>query len=154
MTNSVGEQAQPLSSRRVRRTLLAKRLLLAAGTAFLAINIWTGGPLLSLWIGSRFVGERRLSMGAIGIVVITLAVLELAMAMGIAWLDNTYKRITGFPLRENRMTWLRSMNIENETVGEGIRASVLERIVMVNVYVAVAVLVAYFFLFPQSPLPK
>jgi len=76
------------------------------------------------------------------------------MAMGIAWLDNTYKRITGFPLRENRMTWLRSMNIENETVGEGIRASVLERIVMVNVYVAVAVLVAYFFILPQSPLPK
>ena len=145
---------QPKSSRRARRTLLAKRLLLAAGTAFLAINIWTGGPLLSLWIGSRFVGERRLSMGAIGIVVVTLAVLEIAMAMGIAWLDNTYKRITGFPLRENRMTWLRSMNIENETVGRGSSASVWERILMVNVYVAVAVLVAYFFILPQSPLPK
>jgi hypothetical protein len=154
MSSSAEEQAQPQSSRRARRTLLAKRLLLAAGTAFLAINIWTGAPLLSLWIGSQFVGERRLSMGAIGIVVVTLAVLELAMAIGIAWLDNTYKRITGFPLRENRMTWLRSMNIENETVGEGIRASVLERIVMVNVYVAVAVLVAYFFFLPQSPLPK
>jgi hypothetical protein len=154
MTDSVGEQAQPQSSRRARRRLLAKRLLLAAGTAFLAINIWTGGPLLSLWIGSQFVGERRLSMAAIGIVVVTLAALELAMAIGIAWLDNTYKRITGFPLRENRMTWLRSMNIENETVGEGIRASVLERIVMVNVDVAVAVLVAYFFFLPQTPLPK
>jgi hypothetical protein len=146
--------ATPPPSRRARRTLLAKRLLLAGATAFLAINIWTGGPLLSLWIGSQFVGERRLSMGAIGIVVVTLVVLELAMAIGMTWLDNTYKRITGFPLRENRMTWLRSMNIENETVGEGIRASVLERIVMANVYVAVAVLVVYFFFLPQSPLPK
>jgi hypothetical protein len=146
--------AEPQPSRGAARALLAKRLLLVAGTAFLAMNIWTGAPLLSLWVGSQFVGEHRLSMGAIGIVVITLAVLELAMALGIAWLDNTYKRITGFPLRENRLTWLRSMNIEGETVGEGVRTSALERIVMINVYIAVIILVAYFFLIPQSPLPN
>lgn len=144
----------PANSGRAGRVLIAKRLLLAAGTAFLAMNIWTGAPLFSLWLGSQFVGERRLSMGAVGIVVVTLAVLELAMAMGIAWMDSTYKRITGIALRENRLTWLRSMNIENETVGEGMRMSALERIVMINVYVVVIVLVAYFFLFPQSPLPS
>jgi hypothetical protein len=46
------------------------------------------------------------------------------------------------------------MNIEGETVGEGIRTSLLERIVMINVYVVVVIMVAYFFLLPQSPLPS
>lgn len=146
-------EAQPKWNR-ARRALLAKRLLLAAGTAFLAMNIWTGVPLFALWFGSQFVGEHRLSMGAVGIVVVTLAALELIMTMGIAWMDGTYKRITGIPLREDRLTWLRSMNIEGETVGEGIRMSALERIVMINVYIVVILLVAYFFLFPQSPLPS
>jgi hypothetical protein len=76
------------------------------------------------------------------------------MAFALSWLDARYKRITGHPLRENRLTWLRSMNIENETVGEGIRISLLERIVMINVYVAVVILIAYFFLVPTSPLPS
>jgi hypothetical protein len=134
------------------RFLPAKWLLMAAATAFLAINLWTGAPLFSLWVGSRVVGQRQLSMGAVGVVVITLAILVLAMAFALSWLDATYKRVTGHPLRENRFTWLRSMNIEHETVGEGIRTSMLERIVMINVYVVVIIMVAYFFLVPQSPL--
>ena len=33
--------------------------------AFLALNVWTGSPLLALWIGSRIQGEEsRPSMGA------------------------------------------------------------------------------------------
>jgi hypothetical protein len=135
------------------RFLLARRLLMAAASAFLTINLWTGAPLLSLWVGSRVVGQHRLSMAAICVVVVMLAVLVIAMAFALSWLDVTYKTITGHPLRENRLTWLRSMNIEHETVGEGIRTSLLERIVMINVYVVVIIMVAYFFLAPQSPLP-
>ena len=59
----------------------------------------------------------------------------------------------GHPLRENRLTWLRSFNVQRESVGEGIPTSLLERIVMLNVYVATIALVVYFFLVPQSPLP-
>lgn len=136
------------------RFLQSKRVLLAAATAFLSINLWTGAPLFSLWLGSRVVGQRQLSMAAIGVVVVTLAVLVVSMAFMLSWLDATYKEITGHPLRENRATWLRSMNIENETVGEGIRTSALERIVMVQVYLATVILVAYFFLVPTSPLPS
>lgn len=85
---------------------------------------------------------------------VTLSVLVIAMAFALSWLDGTYKMITGHPLRENRSTWLRSMNIENETVGEGIRTSALERIVMIQVYVAMIIMIAYFFLVPVSPLPS
>jgi hypothetical protein len=136
------------------RHLRTKRVLLAAATAFLSINLWTGAPLVSLWVGSRVVGQRELSMAAVGVVVVTLAVFVITMAFALSWLDGTYKIITGHPLRENRSTWLRSMNIENETVGEGIRTSALERIVMIQVYVATIIVIAYFFLVPVSPLPS
>jgi hypothetical protein len=136
------------------RFLLAKRLSMAAATAFLTINLWTGAPLFSLWVGSRVVGQHQLSMAAVGVVLVTLAILVAAMAFALSWLDATYKRVAGHPLRENRLTWLRSMNIERETVRQGIRTSLLERIVMVNVYVAAVILIAYFFLAPTSPLPS
>jgi hypothetical protein len=42
-----------------------KRYGLAALTAFIALNIWTGSPLLALWIGSQVQGEEsQPSMGA------------------------------------------------------------------------------------------
>jgi hypothetical protein len=34
-----------------------KRITLAALTAFLAINIWTGAPPAALWVGSLVVGR-------------------------------------------------------------------------------------------------
>jgi hypothetical protein len=136
------------------RYLRTKRVLLAAATAYLSINLWTGAPLFSLWVGSRVVGQHELSMAAVGVVVVTLAVLVISMAFALSWLDATYKRLVGHPLRENRATWLRSMNIEKETVGEGIRTSALERIVMVQVYLAAMIMVVYFFLVPTSPLPS
>jgi hypothetical protein len=130
-----------------------KRALLAAATAFLGINLWTGAPLLSLWVGSQFVGEKQLSMTAVGIVVVTLAILVVAMSFALIRLNDTYKRITGHSLRENRLTWLRSFNAEQESVSEGIPSTLLERIVMVNVYVATIAMVVYYFAIPQSPLP-
>ena len=36
-----------------------KRFLLAALMAVLVLNIWTGGPLLALWLGSRVQGRAR-----------------------------------------------------------------------------------------------
>ena len=135
------------------RHLLAKRLVLAGATAFLAINLWTGGPLLALWVGSQVVGKRALSMGAVFVVVIVLAVLVIAMVLALTWLDTTYNRLTGQPLRENRLTWLRSMNTQGETIGEGFPISALERITMASVYLAVTVFVVWFFFYARSPLP-
>ena len=133
------------------RHLLPKRLLLAGATAFLAINLWTGAPLLALWVGSKVVGQKALTMGAVFMVVIVLAVLIISMVLALTWLDATYNRLTGQPLRENRLTWLRSMNTQGETVGAGIPASLLERITMASVYVAMIVFVIWFFAFARAP---
>jgi hypothetical protein len=130
----------------------SKRLLIAGATAFLGINLWTGAPLFSLWLGSQFVGERRLSMSAVCIVVVTLATLVFCMAFALVRLNDAYKRITGHPLREDRLTWLRSFNVRRESPGEGMPTSLMERIVMLNVYLASIALLVYFVAFPQSPI--
>jgi hypothetical protein len=137
-----------------RRHVSLKRLSLAATTAFVTANIWTGAPLLALWVGSQFVGHRALSMGAVGIVVVVLGVLEFALALLLTWLNNTYDDVTGRPRTERRARWLRSMRGEDEGhVSQRVGVTVLERIVMVNVYVAVLTLVVWYVFFAGAPSP-
>jgi hypothetical protein len=134
---------------------MLKRTLMAGATAFLAINLWTGAPLLALWVGSQVVGEQTLSMKAVFVVVIVLAVLLYGMVMVLARLNAAYDRLTGRPPgEETRLSWLRSMNTQREdTIGPRAGVSALERIVMASVYVAVISFLVWFFLLARSPLP-
>jgi hypothetical protein len=137
-----------------RRHVSITRLALAAATAFVTANIWTGAPLFALWVGSKFVGHHALSMGAVGIVVVVLAVLEFALTLLLMWLNNTYDEISGRPLVERRARWLRSMRGEPEGhVSQRAGITALERIVMVNVYVAVLTLVVWYVFFAGAPSP-
>jgi hypothetical protein len=136
------------------RFLVLKRIAMAGATAFLAINLWTGAPLLALWVGSKVVGQRALSMKAVFVVVVVLAVLVFAMAVALAWLNTAYDQLTGRPSSERRLSWLRSMNTQAEDASlAGTRISTLERIVMASVYIAVITFVVWFFVFAGSPLP-
>jgi hypothetical protein len=127
----------------------------AGATAFVTANIWLGAPVLALWVGSQVVATRTLSMAAVGVVVVTLAVVEFVLVVGLTWLNNVYDEITGRPRTERRATWLRSMRAESEGhVSQRVGITMLERIVMVNVYIAVIILVIWFFLFAGSPLPR
>jgi hypothetical protein len=151
-----GTSVQPVSrDARVLTLGNAKRLALSAATAFLAVNLWTGAPLLSLWIGSQAVGKKQLSFQAVAVVVIVLGVLVLAMAFGLAKLNAAYDRLIGRPTRERRLTWLRSMRDEDwrDEVDRLEGITMLERIVMVNVWVAEIVFLIWFFAFAGSPLP-
>jgi hypothetical protein len=149
-TPSTGELAVGADARRH----LLKRFAMAGATAFLAINLWTGAPLLALWVGSQVVGQNALSMKAVFVVVIVLAVLVFTMAIALAWLNSTYDRLTGREANEHRLTWLRSMNTQAEDPHLlGTRVSTLERIVMASVYLAVIAFVLWFFLLARAPLP-
>ena len=137
-----------------RRWVMAQRTLMAAATAFLSINLWTGAPLLALWVGSKVVGRQTLSMQAVFVVVIVLAVLLYGMTLALSWLNFTYDGLVGRPQNAHRSAWLRSMNVEREeTVSAYVGISALERIVMASVYVAVITFVVWFFFFAGSPLP-
>jgi hypothetical protein len=150
------ELASPIDERQsqANRLLVLKRAGMAAATAFVAANIWTGCPLLALWIGSQAVGGQTLSMGAVGIVVVVLAVLVFAMALLLTWLNNRYDELTGRQRVERRSAWLRSMRAESERhVSQRSGVTALERIVMVNVYVAVITLVVWYVFFASAPAP-
>jgi hypothetical protein len=138
-----------------RRHLKLKRATMAGATAFVTANIWMGAPVLALWIGSQVVAKRTLSMAAIGVVVVVLAVLELGLALVLTWLNNVYDELIGRPRIERRATWLRSMRAEAEGhISQRVGITMLEKIVMINVYIAVITLLVWFFLFAGSPLPR
>ena len=54
-----------------------ERAFLLAAMAVVAVNIWTGSPLLALWVGSRLQGTSGLSMGAVFAVIAVMGVDEL-----------------------------------------------------------------------------
>jgi hypothetical protein len=136
------------------RFFTAKRVAMAAATAFLSVNIWTGAPLLALWVGSQVSGQTVLSMKAVVVVVLVLAVLVVALAVALTWLNNTYDELIRRPRTEQRMPWLRSMRAESEgNISSRVGITVLEQIVMMSVYLAVISLLVWFFFFAGSPLP-
>jgi len=133
---------------------MLRRALLAGSTAFIAVNLWTGAPLLALWVGSQVVGRQTLSMTAVIVVVVVLAALVYPMTIALARLNAAYDRLVGRPSGEDRVAWLRSMNVEREpNAGRRAGISALERIVMASVYVAVIAFLVWFFFLARSPLP-
>jgi hypothetical protein len=131
-----------------------KRVAMAGITAFIAVNIWTGCPLLALWVGSQFVGHGTLSMAAVGIVVVVLAVLVFTMALLLTWLNTIYGELTGRSPVERRSPWLRSMRAEADAeISHRVGVTALERIVILNVYIAVIALLVWYVFFAGAPSP-
>jgi hypothetical protein len=136
--------------------MAATRIALGVATALVAINIWTGGPLLALWVGSQAVGSRTLSLGAVFLVVVVLAVVEIGLAAGLGWLSAKYDALTERPVGARRTSpWLRSMRGEREEVYRQSRGiSDVERIVVISVVACVIAFEVWFFFFAGSSLPS
>ncbi len=132
----------------------AKRIGIAAVSTVVAVNIWTGGPLLALWIGSRFVDRTRLSMGAVVIVVVALAAIVYALVMALTWLSAVYDRLDGVPQERRRTSpWLRSMRGErSELLPEHRRVNAVERVVVLSVGACALCFNVWFFFLAGSPL--
>lgn len=141
----------PASRQRPRHML--KRVGLAAATAFVTVNIWTGCPLVALWVGAQTVQERRVTMTSLFVIVAVLAVLVFASVYAISWLNAAYDELIGRPRIERRPAWMRSMRAEAEgRIVQRVGITALERVVMLNVYVAVILLAVWFVFFAGPPL--
>jgi hypothetical protein len=128
--------------------MMLKRVTMAAATAFVTVNIWTGAPVFALWVGSEVVGQRTLSMAAVGVVVFVLAVLEFLLALALTWLNNVYDEFTGRPRVERRPPWMRSMrDVAEGHISQRVGITTLERIVMIDVYIGVITLLIWFIFF-------
>ncbi|HEX8122863.1 MAG TPA: hypothetical protein VF549_16540 [Solirubrobacteraceae bacterium] len=140
----------------VPRHAAVKRIALGTATALVAINIWTGAPLLALWIGSKAVVSSNLSMGAVFLVVVILAAFEIGLALALSWLSAKYDDVTGRPAAARRTSpWLRSMRGEREEVARQSRGiSGVERVVVISVVACVVTFEIWFFFFAGSSLPN
>ena len=131
----------------------AKRFGLAALMAFLALNIWTGSPLLALWIGSRVQGEdSQASMIAFAAVIGCLVLFSIGLYQALKHVMHAYQETTGtLPTVRTHAPWLRSMRGERPDYGDGTpHISGAERIVIVTVLIAAAAFELWFFFFSGS----
>jgi hypothetical protein len=135
---------------------LNQRVPLAIATTLAAINIWTGAPLFAVWVGSQAAGDSGLSMGAVFVVILVLAVSVIGLTVALSYLSARYDEVTGRPPAQRRTSpWLRSMRGEREEVARKSRGiSGPERIVVLSVVVCVIVFEIWFFFFAGSSLPK
>jgi hypothetical protein len=132
----------------------AKQLGLVSLMSLLTLNVWTGSPLLALWIGSRVQGSGPPSMGAIAAVAGALVAFSLVLVKALSVLGERYDKLIGRPRGAREAApWLRSLR--GERPGERSRQlglSALERVLVISVVIAVAAFEAWFFFFSGSPI--
>ena len=130
-----------------------KRLGLVTLMALLTVNIYTGAPLLAVWIGSKTQKSGQPSMGSLLLVAVTLGVLCFALVRALARVNAAYQKLTGAPqgVRQHA-PWLRSMRGERPTYeGQTATFSAMDRVLIVSVVVAVIAFEAWFFFIAGSP---
>jgi hypothetical protein len=133
-----------------------KRLALAAAMAVVTINIWTGAPLLALWVGSRVQSDSGATMAGIAVVAIVLAVLCFLLLRLLGMLGARYDRLVGAaPTVRRHISWLRSMRGERaEYHGVAPTLTMAERIAIAAVVVAFAAFEVWFFFFSTSSIDQ
>jgi hypothetical protein len=134
----------------------ARRVGLRIAMLVVALNVWTGSPLLALWIGSRLQGSGPPKMGPVFVVVVAFAVLSFGLATVLARLCDVYNRMTGQTATVHRhVAWLRSMRGERpQYPGERAEVTALEQILVIAVVLAVLAFEIWFFFFSGSPIDQ
>jgi hypothetical protein len=134
-----------------------KKIGLVAASALCSINIYTGAPLLAVWVGSQLQKDvTGLSMTAVFSVVVVLAAMVFALAWLLSQINGAYDDLAGRPAEARRTSpWLRSMRDEREEhVREKFGISAIERVVVVTVVIGVLAFEVWFFFFAGSSLPN
>ena len=138
------------------RGSLFKRLLLGAGVVIVAMNIWTGAPLLALWIGSRLQPDTQPTMSSVFLVALLLAVFCGMLVWSLGRLSAAYDRARGAkPPPRQQAPWMRSMRGERaKDLKRDRPATPTEKIMIAVVVIAVLSFEFWFFFLASSPLPQ
>jgi hypothetical protein len=134
-----------------------KKIGLVTASALCSINIWTGAPLLAVWVGSKVQGNlNNLSMTALFSVIAVLAALVFLLALALTWLNAKYDDLSGRPpAARHTSPWLRSMRDEREEdVRRKYGISPIERMVVISAVAGVLAFEVWFFFFAGSSLPN
>ena len=127
------------------------RIILAALTAILAVNLYTGAPLLAIWIGSRVQQGTQLTMGTVAVVIGVLIATVALLVFLLTRVEAMYKAVTGQGQEQRRVApWMRSMRGDR---GSTRQRGVLDTVMVVSVGCALALFGIWFFGFAGSSLP-
>ena len=132
------------------------RIVLAVLSTLVSINLWTGGPLLALWVGSRVqTSEGQLTMGAVGATIGTLIAVTFLLYKALVFLQGRYNAVAGRQDAPRRQTaWLKPMSGERRSDSDSSRPlTAVERIVVVSTVLAGEAAVVWFFFFAHYSLP-
>src|SRR5215218_6533490 len=126
-----------------------KRALILAAMAVVAVNIWTGSPLLALWVGSRLQGTSGLKMSAVFAVVVVMGATSFALVKLLGVLGERHDRLMGIPPGPRRQQpWMRSLSGErNRDQRRRARISALDVVLVGTVLVAAVAFEVWFFFF-------
>ena len=141
----------PMSAAKLR----FERVGLVVAMTLATINIWTGAPLLALWVGSRVQGgSGTTKMSTIVVVAAVLFTLGIVLIRVLAAMDEAYGRVSGRKARVQRhLPWLRSMRGERpHEHSTDKRLSPLELLLVVSVVIVVVLFEVWFFFFSTSPI--
>src|SRR6476619_3287775 len=111
-----------------------KRTALASAMGLIAVNVWTGGPLLALWIGSRVQMHSKTSMTIEPVTALVvfgaLAAISDVLVKSLSVVSGAYDRAAGIgPGRRRRDSWV---SVERKSFpGDKVALTTLERILVV-----------------------
>jgi hypothetical protein len=131
---------------------------IVSGMTLAAVNLWTGVPLLGLWVGSRAVGdEGTISMLAVLVVVATMFLAGAVVIRSLGFLEDRYRVVTGRGRTVHRqLPWLRSMRGARAHEPDTGRPSLdaLDYVLVMVVVACVAAFEVWFFFFSGSSLDQ
>jgi hypothetical protein len=131
-----------------------KLLGLTIAMWLVAANIWTGGPVAALWVGSQAQGSGHPTMTSVFVTILILAAAEYALVFLLARLGAAHDRLSGHvPSVRAHVSWLRSMRGERSLYpGERPSLSSLERVLAATVVIVVVLFEIWFLFFSSSPI--
>lgn len=129
------------------------RIALGTLTTLVSVNLWTGGPLLALWVGSRVESAvGQVSMGAVAATVGALILVTYLLYRVLAFLTLHYNEAIGRVIPRQQLPWLKPMSGERRSEEVRQPLTAVERIVVVTVVLAVLVFEVWFFFFAHYSL--
>ncbi len=136
-----------------RRHPVLTRIGLGILTTLVSVNLWTGGPLLAVWVGSRVqAAVGQLSMGAVAATIAVLIAESFLLYRALVFLNFHYNQALGRVMTRQQHPWLKPMSGERRAEEVRQPLTAVERIVILSVVVAVLCLEVWFFFFAHYSL--
>jgi hypothetical protein len=130
------------------------RIGLGILTTLVSVNLWTGGPLLALWVGSRVqAAVGQLTMGAVAATVGVLIAETILLYKMLAFLTMRYNEAIGREMSRRQLPWLKPMSGERRAEEVKQPLTAVERIVVLTLVLAVLLFEVWFFFLAHYSLP-